>query len=139
MPTPLFRKLIATIAIGFLCFFIGGIYFITFGDRIFLFLSLVLLLCCLIKGFSLYQTVKKRRYILLIGTCLELKRNSLRKTSVITFQLDDGSTFELSLDKSMKLHVNSRYELYFQLADVQQTSPDFDPAQSMRFLCLAPI
>lgn len=137
MPNPLFRKLVATIAIGFLCLFFGSAYFFATKDMIFFLLSAAVCVCCLVKGGFLYQTIKKHNYISLSGTCIELKRHALRNTSIITFVLDDGSTFELSLDRKMKVHKDVRYELFFEvkrISDPQHTSPS-----SMHFLCLEEI
>ena len=134
MPKPLSTKLIATIAIGFACLFLGIVYFTTTKDTIFLLLSVTLLICSLVKAMLLYQIIKKKNYILLCGTCIELKRHPIRRTSVITFQLEDDSIFELTLDRSMKLHTNSKYELYFEVDRI--AIPDQQSDASMRFLCL---
>jgi hypothetical protein len=134
MPKPLFTKLIATLAIGFACLFVGIIYSITTKDTIFLVLSMVLFSCSLIKTLFLYLIIKRQNYFSFCGTCLEIKRNILRRTSIITFKLDDGSIFNLSLDRVMKLRKEVQYELYFEIN--KNSVPQQNFIDSMRFLCL---
>lgn len=51
MPKPLFSKLVAVAAIGFLCLLGGSVYGLSTGDRILLMLSILIGACSLIRFF----------------------------------------------------------------------------------------
>jgi catechol-2,3-dioxygenase len=90
--------------------------------------------CSIVKALLLYRIIRKQNYISFYGTCLGLKKHPIRRTSVITFSLDDDSTFELALDRVMKLHKNTKYELYFEVCKTLNSRHDL--GSPLRFLCL---
>ena len=62
MPKPLFAKLVAVAAIGFLCLLGGSVYGLSTEDRILLMLSILIGACSLILLCPLRNMCKKRAF-----------------------------------------------------------------------------
>lgn len=113
MPKPLFTKLIAVAAIGFLCLLGGGVYGLSTGDRMLFILSILIGLCSLVRFLLLLRTVQSKSYYVLSGICKKKEPSLFRKSQQITFQSDDGKEFYFTFEKSFRLLEGHRYKLYF--------------------------
>ena len=87
MPKPLFKKLLIQAAIGGFCVLIGCAYGIRFHDGIFLIMSLLIGVCCLIRNISLYRLVQTQSYRTLTRTCTKREPAMLKKYSKYSFQI----------------------------------------------------
>lgn len=139
MPRPLFIKLAATFAAGFFCLVIGTSYAFTVKDRMFLFMSLALFLCCLVKGCLLYHMIRKKRYVMVIGTCIEIKRKWMQRSRQAFFETENGDIIDFTLERSIKIRANKMYILYFEAAGSLNGHEIYPTAPSMRFLCMEEI
>lgn len=114
MPKPLFTKLVAICAIGFLCLLFGGIYGLSTNDRILCMLSILVALCSFIRFFLLYRQIRSKSYCTLTGTCTKhIPPSLLGKTQKITITTQEGIEYEFSLEKQVKLLMGHHYKLYF--------------------------
>ena len=113
MPKPLFAKLVAVAAIGFLCLLGGGVYGLSSGDRMLLTLSVLIGLCSLVRFLLLFRTIRSKSYDVLSGICKKKEPSLFRKNQQITFQADDGKEFCFTFEKSIRLLEGHRYNLYF--------------------------
>lgn len=71
MPKPLFSKLVAICAIGFLCLLFGCVYGISTNDRILCMLSILVGLCSMIRFLLLFRQIRSKSYRTLTGTCIK--------------------------------------------------------------------
>lgn len=71
MPKPLFAKLVAVAAIGFLCLLGGSVYGLSTEDRILLMLSILIGACSLIRFLLLLRDIRSGSYYVLFGTCVK--------------------------------------------------------------------
>ena len=114
MPKPLFSKLVAICAIGFLCLFFGGIYGLSTNDRILCMLSILVALCSFIRFFLLYRQIHSKSYRTLTGTCIKrVPPSLLGNTQKITITTQEGKEYEFTLEKQVKLLTGHHYRLYF--------------------------
>lgn len=113
MPKPLFSKLVAVAAIGFLCLLGGSVYGLTSGDRILLMLSILIGACSLIRFLLLLRDIRSRSYYVLSGTCAKRYPSLFKKNQQITFKSDDGKEYLFTVEKSIKLLEGHHYRLYF--------------------------
>ena len=113
MPKPLFSKLVAVAAIGFLCLLGGSVYGLTSGDRILLMLSILIGACSLIRFLLLLRDIRSRSYYVLSGICAKRYPSLLKKNQQITFKSDDGKEYHFTVEKSIKLLEGHHYRLYF--------------------------
>ena len=110
MPKPLFAKLVAVAAIGFLCLLGGSVYGLSTGDRILLMLSSA---CSLIRFLLLLRDIRSGSYYVLSGTCVKREPSLFKKSQQITFKSDEGKEYHFTFEKSIKLLEGHRYKLYF--------------------------
>ena len=113
MPKPLFSKLVAVAAIGFLCLLGGSIYGLTNGDRILLMLSILIGACSLIRFLLLLKDIRSGSYYVLSGICKKRAPSLFKKSQQITFKSDEGKEYHFTFEKSIKLLEGHRYKLYF--------------------------
>ena len=113
MPKPLFSKLVAVAAIGFLCLLGGSVYGLTSGDRILLMLSILIGACSLIRFLILLRDIRTGSYYVLSGTCVKRDPSLFKKSQQITFKSDEGKEYHFTFEKSIKLLEGHRYKLYF--------------------------
>lgn len=90
MPKPLFAKLVAVAAIGFLCLLGGSVYGLSTGDRILLMLSILIGACSLIRFLLLLRDIRSGSYYVLFGTCVKREPSLFKKSQQITFKSDEG-------------------------------------------------
>lgn len=128
MPKPLFSKLIAQAAIGFFCVLFGCIYGIQTNDKIFLILSLLIGICCILRTVSLYRIIRSKAYQVFEGTCTKREPAFLKQTQQILLTDYNQQEYRFSFDKSVKLLQGHHYRLYFWCAphgkDTIQSSQD---------------
>ena len=113
MPKPLFAKLVAVAAIGFLCLLGGSVYGLSTGDRILLMLSILIGACSLIRFLLLLRDIRSGSYYVLFGTCVKREPSLFKKSQQITFKSDEGKEYHFTFEKSIKLLEGHRYKLYF--------------------------
>ena len=90
MPKPLFAKLVAVAAIGFLCLLGGSVYGLSTEDRILLMLSILIGACSLIRFLLLLRDIRSGSYYVLFGTCVKREPSLFKKSQQITFKSDEG-------------------------------------------------
>ena len=105
MPKPLFSKLVAVAAIGFLCLLGGSVYGLSTGDRIGA--------CSLIRFLLLLRDIRSESYYVLSGICVKREPSLFKKSQQITFKSDEGKEYHFTFEKSIKLLEGHRYKLYF--------------------------
>ena len=113
MPKPLFSKLVAAAAIGFLCLLGGSVYGSSTGDHILLMLSILIGACSLIRFLLLLRDIRSESYYVLSGICVKREPSLFKKSQQITFKSDEGKEYHFTFEKSIKLLEGHRYELYF--------------------------
>ncbi len=113
MPKPLFSKLVAVAAIGFLCLLGGSVYGLSTGDRILLMLSILIGACSLIRFLLLLRDIRSGSYYVLSGICVKRQPSLFKKSQQITFKSDEGREYHFTFEKSIKLLEGRRYKLYF--------------------------
>lgn len=113
MPKPLFSKLIVQAAIGLFCVLFGCIYAIHADDRMFLILSILIGICCLIRTFSLYHLIHSHSYKVIEGTCTKREPAFFKNTQQILITDYNHQEYRFALDKSVKLLQGHHYRLYF--------------------------
>ena len=114
MPKPLFTKLIAICAIGFLCFSFGIVYGLNTYDKSLCILSSLIGLCSIIRFFLLFRQIQTKSYRVLTGICTKHISSSLwNKTQKIMFTTPEGTEYEFTLEKHIKLLAGHHYRLYF--------------------------
>lgn len=129
MPKPLFSKLVAVAAIGFLCLLGGSVYGLTSGDRILLMLSILIGACSLIRFMLLLRDIRSGSYYVLSGVCVKRVPSLFKKSQQITFKSDDGKEYHFIIEKSIKLLEGHHYRLYFRKNSssteaIDSSSPD---------------
>ena len=112
-PTPLRRKIVLTILLGFLCLLTGTAMFLFSKDRIMLLLSAVVCSLCLFRAWSIYKTVCNQEYEIVEGTCVGITPKPLRKYRKILIMDDEGNEASLLLGKHTKMKIGYRYRFYF--------------------------
>lgn len=113
MPKPLFTKLVAQAAIGFFCVLFGSIYALHTKDRIFLIMSLLIGLCCLIRSMSLFRLIQKQYYYALEGLCSKKDQLLFHKNQQIVIIDKDGKEYTFTMDKRVRLLQGHYYRLFF--------------------------
>lgn len=113
MPKPLFSKLVAVAAIGFLCLLGGSVYALSTGDHILLMLSILIGACSLIRFLLLLRDIRSGSYYVLSGICVKREPSLFKKSQQITFKSDEGKEYHFTFEKSIKLLEGRRYKLYF--------------------------
>lgn len=128
MPKPLFSKLIAQAAIGFFCVLFGCIYGIQTNDKIFLILSLLIGICCILRIINLYCIIRSNAYQVFEGTCTKKEPAFLKQTQQVLMTDCNQQEYRFSFDKSVKLLQGHHYRLYFRCSphgkDTIQSSLD---------------
>lgn len=113
MPKPLFSKLVAVAAIGFLCLLGGSVYGLTSGDRILLMLSILIGACSLIRFMLLLRDIRSGSYYVLSGVCVKSVPSLFKKSQQITFKSNEGKEYHFTFENSIKLLEGHQYRLYF--------------------------
>ena len=113
MPKPLFSKLVAVAAIGFLCLLGGSVYGLSTEDHILLMLSILIGACSLIRFLLLLRDIRSESYNVLSGICVKREPSLFKKSQQITFKSDEGKEYHFTFEKSIKLLEGHRYKLYF--------------------------
>ena len=101
MPKPLFSKLVAVAAIGFLCLLGGSVYALSTGDRILLMLSILIGACSLIRFLLLLRDIRSGSYYVLSGICVKREPSLFKKSQQITFKSDEGKEYHFTFEKSI--------------------------------------
>lgn len=112
-PSPIRRKLFLTVLLGGVCLLIGLAMFLFAKDRIMLLLSGAVCIACLLRAWSLFQTVRRGEYETVEGVCTAITPKPLRKYRKISVTDDDGNESALLLGKQAKIRIGKRYRFYF--------------------------
>lgn len=115
-PLPIMRRLIQTLLVGICCFIIGIIYYILKHDIPFLTLSLCILLCSIVKAYTLLITIKYQAYTVIEGTCKSMTRLLVQNCNKYSLVDADGNSLELLLGKNIILKPGVSYRIYFKYA-----------------------
>lgn len=113
MPKPLFFKLIAQAAISLFCVLFGYIYSLRTHDKIFLVLSLLIGICCILRTIGLYRIIRSKSYQVFEGTCIKRSPAFFKHTQQILLTDCNQQEYLFSFDKSVKLLQGHHYRLYF--------------------------
>lgn len=113
MPKPLFTKLAAICAVGFLCVIFGCAYAFHQKDRIFLFLSILIGLCSIVRFLTFYHLVHIKAYLVFEGVCVKREAALFARNQKFLFRDCEEREFFFSLDKKVKLLQGHSYRLYF--------------------------
>jgi len=125
IPAPLLRKIAITALIGVGCAIFGLAYWIVAKDRIFLFLSLTLLIVCLYRAWSFYQLAKQRKYEVIEGVCVDIEARFFGQHKDVYLLEDSGEERTLRLPMNCALKIGRRYRLYFDKRSQHKTGNDF--------------
>ena len=125
IPAPLLRKIVITAAVGAGCTIFGLAYWIAAKDRIFLFLSLALLIACLYRAWSLYCLAAQKKYTVMEGVCVGVESRVLGKSKDVRLLEDLDKEHSLRLPKNCALKIGRRYRLYFDKRSQHETGSGF--------------
>lgn len=112
-PAVLLKKLVMTAAIGPVCFLFGTVYYLYANDKIFLCISLIVMVACLFKAAMLYLTISRKEYYELNGVCIRVADKPFSKYRKIRLLDDSMIETELMLKKESKILIGCRYRFYF--------------------------
>jgi len=115
-PLPIMRRLIQTLMVGISCFAVGIIYYILKHDIPFLTLSLCILLCSIVKAYTLLITIKYQAYTVIEGTCKSMTRLLIQNCNKYLLEDADRNSLELLLGKNIILKPGNTYRIYFKYA-----------------------
>ena len=113
MPKPLFSKLIVQAAIGFFCVLFGCAFSFQMEDMLFLFMSLAIGICCILRCVLLYRLIRRKDYRILTGTCTAREMSLLKRTQQIRLSDPNGREYAFTVDKNVKLLQGRTYRVYF--------------------------
>lgn len=112
-PKILQQKVFLTFITGVACCMFGVGYYLFAHDRIFLIMSVLLMIACFAKGLEYYFIIIKDKYEVITGTCCGITASPLRKLRTVKVIDDDGNETSLKLNKNDKLKIGQRYRFYF--------------------------
>lgn len=127
MPKPLFTKLAAICAVGFLCVMFGSVYSFYQKDRILLSLSILIGLCSVIRFLTFYRLVRTKAYLVFEGMCVKRETALFARNQKYLFQDSEKREFFFSLDKKVKLLQGHTYRLYFRKPPQNSLGDTSDP------------
>lgn len=114
MPKPLFFKLTAHIAAGFLCVLLGVIIGTQTHDQFLCFLSFAIGGCCTIRCIAFYHIVHSKFYFVLEGHCVKREFIHFKKTQKIYFVDTLQHEYIFNLSKNISLLPGHSYRLYLE-------------------------
>ena len=112
MPKPLFAKLVVLCAISFFCVLFGGAYALYSKDQIFLFMSILLGICCIFRFIILYFTIRKQAYQIFEGICIKKEKLPLTGSQKFFFVDVEGKEFPFIFEKRTRILKGHHYKLY---------------------------
>lgn len=112
-PRMLLQKLLFTALVGIGCLIIGIAYFLFSKDTMFLGLSGVVFVSCLVRFFGLYLLIVHQRYTTMEGVCVSITPKPLRRYRKVRMMDKDGVETTLLLDNRTKLRIGFSYRCYF--------------------------
>lgn len=124
-PQALQNKVLLTFLAGAACCIFGIGYFLFSHDRIFLILSIILMVACFARGLELYYIIASEKFEEIIGTCIGIASSPIKKLRSVKLMDDDGNELLLKLNKTDKLIIGGRYRFYFKSGNRIQTGYDF--------------
>lgn len=113
IPKPLLRRLVLTFAVGIGCFFIGLVFFFHDKDTSFFVLSTLLFAGSAAKGIRLCLQIKKKTYMILEGTCTDVRPKLFRNHRDVLLTDKDGNEHFLLVGKDHKICKGISYRFYF--------------------------
>ena len=122
MPKPLFTKLVALCAIGFFCILFGSAYALYSNDQIFVFMSILIGICCVFRFIVLYLTIRKQAYQIFEGVCVKKEKLPLTGSQKFFFTDTEGREFPFIFEKRTRILKGHRYKLYLRKT-AQDTLP----------------
>ncbi|SUY05819.1 hypothetical protein BLCOC_07110 [Blautia coccoides] len=127
----LLSKLIVQWAIGVFCIILGGAFGLHFHDKLLLYMSVIIGICCFLRCFLLYRLIRTNSYQTLEGLCIKRNYSLLKKTQQVTFKDKNECEHQFMLDKRVKLLIGHRYRLYFRLPSHTSSNTE-DISQSLQ-------
>ena len=119
------HKIVITVLIGAGCTVLGISAGAAFKDRVFVILSLAVLLMSIMKAYDLYLTSKKGRYFEISGICTEVTPGKLTGTKKVRI-LDKDKEYEVVIPKNVKIKAEHEYTLCFKnIADISALDNNF--------------
>lgn len=117
IPKPLLRRLVLTFMVGTGCFFIGLIFFLHDKDTSFFVLSSLLFAGSAVKGIQLCLQIKSKTYVILEGTCTDVRPKLFRNQRDVLLTDKDGNEQHLLVGKDHKIRPGLSYRFYFKYPD----------------------
>lgn len=115
-PAALQRKWLLSWAAGAAFLVVGMAVFFTLNDRPMLLISVLLSAGTALRCFFLYRTAATGRYEVVSGVCIGLGHAGLKRHRMVRMLLEDGTEYEVALDKRISFRIGNCYQLYFQTA-----------------------
>ncbi len=112
-PTPIYKKLWLTGAIGVICLIVGIAVFFIMKDQAMLVLSLLLCVMCIGKAVTYYKLMVNQSYEIVEGTCVAISPKPLRSYRNVKIMDADGNESSLLLSKQSKIRIGYQYRFYF--------------------------
>lgn len=112
-PAPLKEKYISLIAMGVIICLAGICASLLFKDTTILILSLLIFVFSLIKAGLFYETVSKKEYEAVKGTCLMSSHILIRKQKKVKILDVEGNERSLILSRHSKVSIGKEYIFYF--------------------------
>lgn len=125
IPKPLLQRLILTFLVGTGCFFTGLVFFLYEKDVSFFALSSLLFAGSAAKSIQLCLQIKKKTYVVLEGTCTDVRPKLFRNHRDIFLTDKDGNEHLLLVGKDYKIRPGISYRFYFK--DQNSTLPGQNP------------
>lgn len=117
IPKPLLRRLVLTFVVGTSCFFTGLVFFLYENDISFFILSTLLFAGSAAKGIRLCLQIKKKTYVILEGTCTDVRPKLFRNHRDVLLTDKEGNEHLLLVGKDHKIYPGLSYRFYFKKTD----------------------
>lgn len=119
------HKIVITSLIGAGCAVLGISAGIAFKDRVFVLLSLAVLVMSLAKAFNLYLIDKRKKYFEVYGVCTGITPGRLTGTKTVKITNGDNE-YEVVVPKNVKIKEKQKYTLCFkQIGDISALDNKF--------------
>lgn len=122
IPKPLIRKMFFMLLIGIIYFSIGLAYYIFAKDKMFLALSVVILVISLYRAYIIYKIALKKQYEIVEGIVTKITPKLFYKQHIIYVKNNVGIESSLYLDKKNRIRIGNSYKFYFRMSDKQYTT-----------------
>ena len=124
-PRVLVRKIFTIVLIGICCFTFGTIYSLSTKDPVLLWISVIIMLCCLYKGGDIVFMLMKNTYVVIIGECVIITHRWMHKSNRVTLEDENGAALTLDVPKSYRLKKDVVYRFYFRRMPIRNKTNGF--------------